>query len=93
MTNHALGIRTCTQSGMTIPSYLPSEMHLQKFPDQTEFQSWIVNFQAGVLRKSEEFRARIAADQVNRSNQLAGFTSSLQNQLREKISLIMKKRI
>ena len=28
MTNHALGIWTCTQS-MTIPSYLPSVMHLQ----------------------------------------------------------------
>ena len=31
MTNLAVG--TCTQ-GMTIPSYLSSEMHLKKFPDQ-----------------------------------------------------------
>ena len=38
---------------MTIPSYLTSEMHLQKFPDQTEFQSWIVNFQAGVCAKAK----------------------------------------
>ena len=36
--DHALGIWTCFQ-GMTIPSYLSSEKHLQKFPDQTEFQS------------------------------------------------------
>ena len=33
MTNHAVGVGICTQ-GMTIPSYLSSEMHLQKFPDQ-----------------------------------------------------------
>ena len=30
MTDHAKGIGTCTQSGMTIPSYLSSQMHLQK---------------------------------------------------------------
>ena len=27
MTHHAAGIGTCTQSGMTIPSHTPSEMH------------------------------------------------------------------
>ena len=42
MTNHAAGIGTFTQSYMTIPSYPSSEMHLGKFPDHTEFQSWIV---------------------------------------------------
>ena len=51
--HHAAGIGTCTQSGMINPSYLSSEMHLQKFPDQTEFQSWIVNFQAGVCAKAK----------------------------------------
>ena len=40
MAHHALGIGTCTQSGMTNPSYPSSEMHLGKFPDHTEFQSW-----------------------------------------------------
>ena len=38
LTNLAVGIATCTQ-GMTVPSYLSSEMHLPKFPDQTKFQS------------------------------------------------------
>ena len=42
MTHHAARIGICTQSesGMTIPSYPSSEMHLGKFPDHTEFQSW-----------------------------------------------------
>ena len=52
MTNHAAGIGTCTQ-GMTIPSYLSSEKHLQKFPDQTEFQSWVVRFRAEVCAKAK----------------------------------------
>ena len=51
MTNHAVGFGTCIQ-GMSIPSYLSSEMHLQKFPDQTQFQSWIVNFRAEVYAKA-----------------------------------------
>ena len=55
MTNHAGGVGTCTQ-GMTIPSYLSSEMHLQKFPDQTKFQSWIVNFRAEVYPKARKKR-------------------------------------
>ena len=62
MTNHAVGIGTCTQC-MTIPSYLHSEMHLHKFPDQTEFQSWVVNFRTEVCEKNEESRAPIAVDQ------------------------------
>ena len=36
MTHHAAGIGTCTQSGITIPSYLSAEMHLGRFPDHTE---------------------------------------------------------
>ena len=59
MTIHAVGIGTCSQS-MTIPSYLPSEMHLQKSLGistlDREFPSWS-------LRKTEESRARIAVDQ------------------------------
>ena len=53
MTNHATGIGTCTQSGMTIPSYPSSEMHLGKFSDHTEFQSWIVNFRTEVCSKTK----------------------------------------
>ena len=34
-----------------------------KIPDQTEFQSWIVNFRTDVYANSEESRARIAVDQ------------------------------
>ena len=55
MTNHAAGVGTCTQ-GMTIPSYLSSEMHLQKFHDQTKFQSWIVHFRAEVYAKARNKR-------------------------------------
>ena len=53
MTNHAAGIGTCTQSGMTTPSYLSSEMHLQKFHDQTEFQSWIVNVRSEICAEAK----------------------------------------
>ena len=53
MTNHAVGIGTCTHCGMTLPSYLPSEMHLQKFPDQTEFLCCVVNFQTEVCVKAK----------------------------------------
>ena len=44
------------QSGMTIPNYLSSEMHLQKIPDQTKFQSWVVNFRAEVYAKARNKR-------------------------------------
>ena len=88
MTNHAVGIGTCTQS-MTIPSYLPSEMHLQKIPDQTECQSGIVNFQAGVCAKAKNLA--LVLQWIKRSKQPAPWrASSIQNQLREKNSLIMK---
>ena len=52
LTDHAVGIGTCTQS-MTVLSYLTAEMHLKKFPDPTEFQSWIVNFQVEVCAKAK----------------------------------------
>ena len=53
MTNHAAGMETCTQIGITIPSYRSSEMHLGKFPDHMEFQSWIVNFRTEVCSKAK----------------------------------------
>ena len=53
MTDHASGIGTCTQNGMTIPSFPSSEMHLGKFPDHTEFQRWIVNFRTEVCSKAK----------------------------------------
>ena len=53
MTNSAAGIGTCTQSGMTIPSFPSSEMHLGKIPDHTEFESWIVNFRAEICSQAK----------------------------------------
>ena len=38
---------------MTIPSSSSSEMHLGKFPDHTELQSWIVNFRTEVCSKAK----------------------------------------
>ena len=52
VTHHAAGIRTFSKC-MTIPSYPSSEMHLGKFPDHTEFQSWIVNFRTEVCSKAK----------------------------------------
>ena len=51
-TNHAAGIGTFTQSGMTIP-HPSSEMHLGKFHDHSEFQSRIVNFRTEVCSKAK----------------------------------------
>ena len=48
VTHHAAGIGTCTQSGMTIPSSLSSEMHLGKFADHTEFKRWMENLRTEV---------------------------------------------
>ena len=48
MTHHAAGIGTCTQSGVIDPSHPSSEMHLGKFPDHTEFHSWVKNFRTEV---------------------------------------------
>ena len=76
--------------GMTIPSCLSSEMHLQKFIDQTKFQSWIVNFRAEVCEKNEESRTRIAVDQQNQSSQLAEGHHQSEIIYGSKISLIVK---
>ena len=38
---------------MINPSHLSSEMHLGKFPDNTEFQSWIVDFRTEVCSKAK----------------------------------------
>ena len=51
--NHAAGIGNCTQSCMTILSYLSSEMHLGKFLDHTEFQRWTLNFRTDVCSKAK----------------------------------------
>ena len=68
MTHHAAGVGTCSQSGLINPSHPSSQMHLGKFPDRTEFQSWIVKARAGICAKA---CARIAVDQENQSRQLA----------------------
>ena len=53
MAHHAVGIGTCTQSGMINPSHPSSEMHLGKFPDHTEFQSWMCIFRVEVCAKAK----------------------------------------
>ena len=45
-------------SGMTIPSYLHSEMHLQNSLNQTKIQSRIVNFRPEVCAKARNGRKR-----------------------------------
>ena len=76
-------------SGMTIPSYLPSEIHLQKFDDKEEFQSWIVNFQVEVCAKAKNLA--LVLQWIKRPKQPARWrTPPIQNQLQEKISLITK---
>ena len=70
--HHAAGIGTCTLSGMINPSYLSSEMHQGRFPDHTEFQSWIVNFRTEVCSKAQNPTRAFAVDQGNRSNQITG---------------------
>ena len=49
------GYWSCIQ-GMTIPSYLSLEMHLQKIPDQTKVQRWMVIFWAEVCAKARNKR-------------------------------------
>ena len=51
--HHAAGIGSCSQIGMINPSHPSSEIHLGKFPDRTEFQSWIVNFRTEVCSKAK----------------------------------------
>ena len=51
LAHHAAGIKTCSQRGMINPSHSSSEMHLGKYPDHMEFESWIVNFRTEVCSK------------------------------------------
>ena len=85
MTNHAAGIATCAQ-GMTIPSYLSSEMHLQKIPWPNEISELDREFPSWRLREKRRISRSYCSGSRDQSNQLA----EDQNQLREKISLIMK---
>ena len=83
--NHAEGIGTCAQSGMTIPSYLSSEMHLGKFPDHTEFQSWRVNFRTDVCSEAKNLSLALQwIKEIETAKSLD--VSSLQNQLLAKTS-------
>ena len=90
MTNRAVGIGICIHNGMTIPSYLSSEMHLQKIPWPNGIPMLDREFPSRSLRKGEESRARIAVDQENRSNQLAGWPHQSEINYGVKNSLIMK---
>ena len=88
MTNHAAGIGTCTQGGMTFPSYPSSEMHLGRFPDHTEFQSWIVNFRTEVCSKAKnptlalqwikEIEAAKSLDDLITPKSITGMAAALQ---------------
>ena len=78
MTNHAAGIGTCTQGGMTIPSHPSSEMRLGKSPDHTEFHSWTAKFRTEVCSKAKN--PTLALQWIRKSKQLNRLmTSSLQN--------------
>ena len=71
MAHHAAGIGTCTQSGMINPSHPSSEMHLGKLPDDTEFQSWIVNFRTEVCSKAKNpTRALHWIEEIEAANSL-----------------------
>ena len=60
-----------------------------KFSDQEEFQSWIVNFQVEVCAKAKNLA--LVLQWIKRSKQPVHWrTSSIHNQLREKVSQIMK---
>ena len=51
MLNHTGG--TCSFGGMLDYPRIPvTELHLGKFPDPMEFQSWKVNFKTEVLHKN-----------------------------------------
>ena len=83
MTNHALGIWTCTQVAWQFRVTSPRRC-ICKIPWQTEFQCWIVNFQAEVCTKPKILA--LVLQWNKRSKQPARWrTSSIQNQLRWKI--------
>ena len=55
--NHAAGMGTYTQSGMTnYPGYQTPDIHLGKFPDHTDVQSWRVSFRMKVCSKAKNHR-------------------------------------
>ena len=55
--NHTGEFGTCSQNGMmNDPGYQILEMHLGKFPDPMEFQSWKVNFRTEVCSKAKDPR-------------------------------------
>ena len=55
MYDHSGG--TCTHSGMIdYPRFPISEMHLGKFPDAMEFQSWKVNFRIEVCSRTADLQ-------------------------------------
>ena len=70
MTNHAAGIGTCVQ-GMTIPSYLSSEMHLQKNPWPNEISELDREFPSWRLREKRRISRSYCSGSRARSNQLA----------------------
>ena len=82
MSHHAAGIGTCTQSGMINPRHSSSEMHLGKFLNHTEFQSWIVNLRTEVCSKAKnpthalqwikEIEAAKALDDLNTPKSTTG---------------------
>ena len=76
--NHAAGVRTCTQSGMTIPSYPSWDMHLGNFPDHTELQRWRV-IQNRSMLDSEKSSSRNAVGQKKSKQPKQLTTSSRQN--------------
>ena len=53
--NHAGSIGTYTPSGvMNYPGYQILGMHLRKFPDNTEFPSWKVNYRTEVCSETQD---------------------------------------
>ena len=71
--NQAAGIGTCTHSGMTIPSYLSSEMHPWKCSWQYGISRLESNFQERGLLKREKSKLCSTMDQRKRNSQITGW--------------------
>ena len=81
MTNHAAGVGTCTQKWHDNSDLSLFGDASEKIPDQTEFQSWIVNFRAEGCAKAKN----LAKSGPKKSRQRVRWrTSSIQNQSGEK---------
>ena len=64
MLNHTGG--TFSHSGMMdCPRFPFLELHLAKFLDSMEFESWKLNFRTGVCRRTSESSDHYALDQRN----------------------------